>query len=211
MPHTANDKAVAESMRDLILEELNVRELKFMADEASLVKISAKPNFLAIKSQGPEFAKNMKVIQAKLATLTPDEIRKLQHGEALAFEFGSVGGDCLMIQREVPEGMAVEADANFTVALDLHITPELKRGCMVRELINRIQTTRKEQDFAITDHIVVALYTQSSELTLAINEARNYIMGETQANLLDLVAQAPAGALESDADGEVLSYVVKKA
>jgi len=211
VPHTANDKAVAESMRDLILEELNVRELKFMADEASLVKISAKPNFLAIKSQGPEFAKNMKVIQAKLATLTPDEIRKLQHGEALAFEFGSVGGDCLMIQREVPEGMAVEADANFTVALDLHITPELKRGCMVRELINRIQTTRKEQDFAITDHIVVALYTQSSELTLAINEARNYIMGETQANLLDLVAQAPAGALESDADGEVLSYVVKKA
>ena len=211
VPHTANDKAVAESMRDLILEELNVRELKFMADEASLVKISAKPNFLAIKSQGPEFAKNMKVIQAKLATLTPDEIRKLQHGEALAFEFGSVGGDCLMIQREVPEGMAVEADANFTVALDLHITPELKRGCMVRELINRIQTTRKEQDFAITDHIVVALYTQSSELTLAINEARNYIMGETQANLLDLVAQAPAGALQSDADGEVLSYVVKKA
>jgi isoleucyl-tRNA synthetase len=210
VPHTATDKAVAESMRDLILEELNVRELKFMADETSLVKLSAKPNFMAIKAQGPEFAKNMKVIQTKLATLNTDEIRKLQHGEAIAFEFGSVGGDCLMIQREVPEGMAVEADTHFTVALDLHITPELKRGCMVRELVNRIQTMRKEQEFAIADRIAVILFTQSAELTLAVQEARDLLMGETQANTLELVATAPAGASESDADGEIVWVKVER-
>jgi isoleucyl-tRNA synthetase len=210
VPHTAGDKAVAESMRDLILDELNVRELKFMSDETSLVKLSAKPNFLAIKAQGPEFSKNMKVIQAKLATLNTDEIRKLQHGEALGFEFGSVGGDCLMIQREVPEGMAVEADTHFTVALDLNLTPELKRGCMVRELVNRIQTMRKEQDFAIADRIAVTLGTQSTELTLAVNEAREYIMSETQANDLKLGTVAVAGASESDVDGEVVMILVAK-
>jgi len=208
VPHSAADKAVAESMRDLILEELNVREMLFMADESTLVKLSAKPNFMAIKSQGPEFAKNMKVIQAKLATLSPDEIRKLQHGEAISFEFGSVGGDCLLIQREVPEGMAVEADTHFTVALDLHITPELKRGCMARELVNRIQTLRKEQDFAISDRIAIQLCTQSFELQNAIEESREYIMGETQANLLDLVMEAPAGSLATDADGEAVAVKV---
>lgn len=210
VPHSAADQAVAMSMRDLILDELNVRELKFMVDETSLVKLSAKPNFMAIKAQGPEFAKNMKVIQAKLATLNTDEIRKLQHGEAIAFEFGSVGGDCLMIQREVPEGMAVEADTHFTVALDLHITPELKRGCMVRELVNRIQTMRKEQDYAIADRIAVSFCTQSSELQKAVSEAREYIMGETQADRLDLLATIPDGASMTDADGETVAVKVNR-
>lgn len=210
VPYTAKDKAIAESMRDLILEELNVRELRFMDDETSLVKLSAKPNFMAIKGLGAEFSKNMKVIQAKLATLNTEEIRDLQKSGSLQFDFGALTGDCLLIQREVSEGMAVEADAHFTVALDLHITPELKRGCMVRELINRIQTIRKEMDYAITDRIAVAIHTESSELTLAINEAQSLIMAETQANALNLQNSIPQNAQASDADGEALHVLVQK-
>ncbi len=210
VPYTASDKALAESMRDLILDELNARELRFMDDETALVKLSAKPNFMTIKAMGPEYAKNMKVISAKLASLNTDEIRALQNGSPLSFEFGNVGSEGLLIQREVPAGMAVEADAHFTVALDLNITSELRRGCMARELVNRIQTLRKEQDFAITDRIAVQLSTSSTELSQAIAESREYVMSETQADQLDLVAQAPAGALETDADGESLTVLVKK-
>ena len=64
--HGTEEKNVAETMKDLILEELNVREMKFLEDETKLVKLSAKPNFLAIKAKGPDYAKNMKVISAKL-------------------------------------------------------------------------------------------------------------------------------------------------
>ena len=182
VPHSTEDKAVAESMRDLILDELNVREMKFIAEETSLVKLSAKPNFLGIKAKGPAFAKNMKVISAKLASLNADEIRALQNGKEIAFEFGSVGADCLLIQREVPEGLAVEADMHYTVALDLHITPALRFDCMARELVNRIQNQRKEQDFAITDRIhVVVKGATGSDLEKAIAANANYIAEETQA------------------------------
>ncbi|WP_406539171.1 DUF5915 domain-containing protein, partial [Fibrobacter sp.] len=149
--HGTEEKNVAETMKDLILEELNVREMKFLEDETKLVKLSAKPNFLAIKAKGPDYAKNMKVISAKLNSLTVDEIKALQNGETIKFDFGEVGADCLMLNRIVADGMAVEANQHFTVALDLKITDELRRACVARELVNRIQNRRKDQNYAITD------------------------------------------------------------
>ncbi|MFA6342127.1 MAG: isoleucine--tRNA ligase [Fibrobacteraceae bacterium] len=199
--HSAEAREVAESMRDLILEELNVREMKFIEDETALVSLSAKPNFLSIKGKGPEFAKNMKIIQTKLGSLQGDEIKSLQAGETIDFEFGCVGAECLLIQRIVPEGLAVEANHHFTVALDLKITDELKRACMARELVNRIQNRRKDQDFAIADRITVTLYTDSAVLKQAVKENEAYITGETQADKLVWAANAE-GLVESDADGE---------
>ena len=96
--------------------------MKFLEDETKLVQLSAKPNFLAIKAKGPDYAKNMKVISAKLNSLSVDEIKALQNGETIKFDFGEVGADCLMLNRIVADGMAVEADQHFTVALDLKIT-----------------------------------------------------------------------------------------
>ena len=86
--HGEVEKNVAETMKDLILEELNVREMKFLEDETKLVKLSAKPNFLAIKAKGPDYAKNMKVISAKLSSLSVDEIKALQAGNTIKFDFG---------------------------------------------------------------------------------------------------------------------------
>lgn len=209
VPHSAEERAVAEAMRDLILEELNVRELHFLDDETALVSLSAKPNFNAIKAKGPDYAKNMKEIAATLGKLDTDGIRSLQNGGAITVAGLQVDGECLLIARTVPEGVAVEADAHFTVALDLHITPELKRGCMARELVNRIQTRRKELDFTITQRIVIALVTTSDELKAAVLENQDYIMGETQADALTFVDTA-ADAIETDADGAPVSLAVAK-
>ena len=201
LPSQAVGSRSDQTMKDLILEELNVREMQFLEDETKLVKLSAKPNFLAIKGKGPDYAKNMKVISAKLNSLTVDEIKALQAGETIKFDFGEVGADCLMLSRIVPEGLAVEANQHFTVALDLKITDDLRRACVARELVNRIQNRRKDQDFAISDRITIELYSESEVLKLAVKENENYIKGETQANAI-IWKDSTAGLQESDADGE---------
>lgn len=209
VPHGSIEKEVAENMQDLILEELNVREMKFLDDETALVKLSAKPNFLGIKAKGPEFSKNMKDIQNKLANLNANEIRDLQDGKTIEFPFGCVGKDCLLIHRIVPEGMAVEANAHFTVALDLTVTEELKRACIARELVNRIQNRRKDEDYAISDKITITLYSLSETFKKAVEENLSYIMGETQA--IDLVwAPSDDGLSSNDADGEPFSFSTRR-
>ena len=175
-----------------------------------LVKLSAKPNFLGIKAKGPEYAKNMKVISAKLNSLTAAEIKALQNGETIKFDFGEVGADCLMIQRIVPEGLAVEADSHFTVALDLKITDDLRRACVARELVNRIQNRRKDQDYAITDKIEVTLFSDSEVFKQAVAENEAYIAGETQAVKLTWAAAAD-GLEKNDADGEAFAFTTVKA
>lgn len=208
--HGTEEKNVAETMKDLILEELNVREMKFLEDETKLVKLSAKPNFLAIKAKGPDYAKNMKVISAKLNSLTVDEIKALQAGETIKFEFGEVGADCLMLNRIVADGMAVEANQHFTVALDLKITDELRRACVARELVNRIQNRRKDQNYAISDKIEVTLFSASDVFKQAVAENKAYIAGETQAVAIKWAAAAD-GLEANDADGEAFSFTTVKA
>ncbi len=106
-----------------------------------------------------------------------------------------------MLSRIVPEGLAVEANQHFTITLDLKITDELRRACIARELVNRIQNRRKDQDFAISDRITVELHSDSEVLKIAVKENESYIKGETQANAI-VWKDSTAGLQESDADGE---------
>ena len=78
---------------------------------------------------------------------------------------------------------------------------DLRRACVARELVNRIQNRRKDQDFAISDRITIELYSESEVLKLAVTENENYIKGETQANAI-IWKDSTAGLQESDADGE---------
>ena len=210
VPHSAEARDVAEKMKGLILEELNVREMKFLDDETALVKLSAKPNFLAIKAKGPEYARHMKDITQKLSALSADEIKSLQNGETIHFEFGDVGEDCLMISRLVPEGLAVSADPHFTVALDLKITDDLRRACVARELVNRIQNRRKEQGYAITDKITITLYSESETFKLAVSENGDYVKNETQAVSINW-KDSTEGLEPNEADGETFSFTTVKA
>ena len=178
--------------------------------QTKLVKLSAKPNFLAITVKGPDYAKNMKVISAKLNSLSVDEIKALQNGETIKFDFGEVGADCLMLNRIVADGMAVEANQHFTVALDLKITDELRRACVARELVNRIQNRRKDQNYAITDKIEVTLFSASDVFKQAVAENEAYIAGETQAVAIKWAAAAD-GLEVNDADGEAFAFTTVKA
>jgi isoleucyl-tRNA synthetase len=182
VPHSAEAREVAEAMRDLILEELNVEELRFASDDSELAKISAKPNFAGIKAKGTEHAKNMKAISSAIAALSAERIKEIQSGTPLEVSGLSVDSSCLLLVREVAEGLAVEADENYTAALDLKLTPELRQSCMARELVNRIQNIRKEMDLQITDRINIHLRGISAyaDLQSAVEKHRVYILEETQ-------------------------------
>ncbi|MDR2581262.1 MAG: isoleucine--tRNA ligase [Fibromonadaceae bacterium] len=180
VPHSAEAREVAEAMRDLILEELNVEELHFASDDAELAKISAKPNFAGIKAKGAEYAKNMKAISAAITALSTEKIKEVQSGNAFDAAGLEIDASCLMIVREVAEGLAVEADENYTAALDLKITPELRQSCMARELVNRIQNRRKEMDLQITDKIKISLRGGGEPMQQVIEKYRLYILEETQ-------------------------------
>jgi len=110
---------------DAELANERFEELHFAHDDSELAKISAKPSFAGIKAKGVEYAKNMKNISAAIAGLDAVKIRDMQGGGLLSVCGLDVDYSCLMIVREVAEGLAVEADENYTAALDLKLTPEL--------------------------------------------------------------------------------------
>jgi isoleucyl-tRNA synthetase len=182
VPHNEEAKQVAETMQDLILEELNVEQLHFAGDDTELAKISAKPNFAGIKAKGADYAKNMKTLSTAITALTTEQIKQIQSGTPLDVAGLPIDYSCLMLVREVAEGLAVEADENYTIALDLKITPELRQSCIARELVNRIQNRRKEMDLQITDKIKIALKGLGAyaDLQAAVEKHRGYILEETQ-------------------------------
>ncbi len=182
VPHNEEARQVAESMQDLILEELNVEQLRFAGDDSELAKISAKPNFAGIKAKGADYAKNMKSISTAISTLGAEQIKQIQGGTPLDVGGLSIDASCLLLVREVAEGLAVEADGNYTVALDLKITPELRQSCIARELVNRIQNRRKEMDLQITDRIRISVrgLNAYADLSAAVERHRVYILEETQ-------------------------------
>jgi isoleucyl-tRNA synthetase len=156
--------------------------LHFAHDDSELAKISAKPSFAGIKAKGVEYAKNMKNISAAISGLDAGKIRDMQGGGLLSVCGLDVDYSCLMIVREVAEGLAVEADENYTAALDLKLTPELRQSCMARELVNRIQNRRKEMDLQITDRVRIYLSSLDgyADLRSAVERHRDYILEETQ-------------------------------
>ncbi len=168
-------------------EELNVREMKFLEDD-NRARRAPRPSLLG-HGRAEAVGREAQIIK---------------------FDFGEVGADCLMIQRIVPEGLAVDADSHFTVALDLNVTDELRRACVAGELVNRIQNRRKEQNFAITDRINIELYSESEVLKLAVKENEAYITGETQANAI-IWKDSAAGLQDTDADGEKVAVEAVKA
>ena len=133
-----------------------------------------------------------------------------REAQTIKFDFGEVGADCLMLNRIVADGMAVEADQHFTVALDLKITDELRRACVARELVNRIQNRRKDQNYTITDKIEVTLYSESEMFKQAVSENESYIANETQATKITW-ANSADGLDANEADGEKFSFTTKKA
>ena len=153
----AGQKARIESVAQLILDEVNVKELRFL--EGGQLKKSIKCNF---RVMGKKFGKQMKSVSNAVSALSQEQIRELEDAGQISINLPD--GTAALIERAdvdiVSEGMsgwAVITEGTLTVALDLEITDALRQEGMARELVKRIQAYRKEHEFQITDRISVEL------------------------------------------------------
>jgi len=197
-----------EQVRDLIMDELNVKEVIIVEDETQLSEVSYKPNF---RTLGPRFGKRMGEVNVFIENLAAQEIARLDGGQALAVAGGEITIDDVEIQRREREDVLVVFEDNLGVGLDIHLSEELILEGGARELVNRVQSMRKEADLAVTDRIQLWVKGHPS-LIAAIEEHRRYVCAETLA--LDLTTdEFPAAALLQrawDINGHQAEIVLEK-
>lgn len=172
-----------EAVKQLILSEVNVKEIEFMVDESILVK-HVKPNF---KTLGPKHGKMMKSIAAVIVKMDKDHIAQLEAEGSTTLEVEGQQieialGDVEILTQDIP-GWLISTIGQLTVALDITITDDLKAEGIARELVNRIQNIRKDKQFEVTDKINI-LIEKNSELESAVERNYNYICSETLADSL---------------------------
>ena len=175
-----------EQVKELILSETNIKDIEFITDAGGFISKKVKPNF---KTLGPKVGQAMKEVAAVLTALSQEEIARFEKEGTFAIPNTSFVvdlSDVEMMAEDVP-GWQVATLGALTVALDIHVSEELKQEGIARELVNRIQNLRKDQDFLVTDRIQVRL---SDEQTIspAVNNNLAYICAEILADSLVLEA-----------------------
>lgn len=180
-PVSAEQRRDIEHVASLICEEINVKAIEFLDDEAAVVRRTAKPNF---RTLGKRYGKNVQQVAEAIRALTPAQLRMLQSTGQLQLELGSwvatVTLEDVEILSEDIEGWLVAAEGNVTVALDTEITPELRMEGIARELVNRIQNLRKSSGLEVTDRIRLWIDAPDA-LRAPIEQMRQYVMEETLA------------------------------
>ena len=188
IPATDTDQQLRiEAMKQLILDEVNVKELEFVEGSGILVK-KVKCNF---RTMGKKFGKLMKDVNATVTGMSQEQITELERQGSLNVTLPT--GETVLIEAEDVEifsedipGWTVANDGSLTVALDITLTDDLRNEGIARELVKRIQNLRKSSGFEITDRIDIQL--EHNPLTdKAVNQFGEYISSQVLANSLTLV------------------------
>ena len=176
------DRQAIESVKEIILDEVNVKKVQFVDDDSGIVHKSAKPNYPKL---GSKLGSKMKPVASKVDELTTEEITEYEETGSIELDLGEqgivqLGEDSLEIIRTGLEGWSVETEKGLSVALDTELTEELIQEGLAREFVNRIQNMRKEADFDVEDRIIIG-FNGSEELEEAVTEMKDYIKSETLA------------------------------
>ena len=175
-----------EAMKQLILDEVNVKELEFVEGSGILVK-KVKCNF---RTMGKKYGKLMKDVNLAVTSMSQAQIAELEKNGTLSL--GLPNGENVVVELEDVEifsedipGWTVANEGSLTVALDITVTDELRNEGVARELVKRIQNLRKESGFEITDRIDIQLE-HNEHTDTAVEQFRDYISAQVLANSLTL-------------------------
>ena len=176
-----------EAVKDLILSEVNVKEMNFVDNAAGILVKRVKPDF---KKLGPRYGKIMKQLAATIASMSQPDIIEFEKNGTFTFEIDGQqatieASDVEIISEDIP-GWLVANEGNLTVALDITVTDELRREGIARELVNRIQNIRKTSGFDITDKIDVYI-ASNGETDLVVEEYRDYMSRQVLANTFEIL------------------------
>ena len=198
-----------EAVKDLIMNEVNVKEIKFVDGGAGVLVKKVKCDF---KKLGPKFGKQMKAVAAAVAGMSQEAIAELEKNGSYTFQLE--GGEAVVeasdveiFSEDIP-GWLVANEGKLTVALEVTVTDELKREGIARELVNRIQNIRKSSGFEITDKIAIVL-SKNPNTDDAINEYNTYICNQVLANSLVLADEVENGTEISFDDFSLYVNVTK--
>jgi len=206
----AAEKTAIEKVQDLILSELNVKELELLDDASDILVKEIKPNF---KTLGPRFGKNMKAVVGHIHQLKDEQIKTLENEASVTLDLDGETVELLptdvIIQSKDIEGWLVANGNGLTVALDIQISPELKEEGLAREFINRIQNLRKDAGFEVTDKIILT-YRSNDILEKVLQNFGEYIKLETLSEDIKRVDGSNPEATFVEFDGIETEILLKK-
>lgn len=179
-------KEQIEAVKNIILSEINVKEIEYITDTTGVLIKKIKPNF---KTLGPKYGKYMKQISTVFAGMNQADIFQFEKSGEFHLNIGeetlTLGLDDAEIMSEDIPGWLVANEGKVTVALDINITSSLKEEGIAREFINRIQNLRKESDFDVTDKIILYIG-KHPETDLAVENFSPYIASQVLAEKIEL-------------------------
>ena len=210
-------RARLEAVKDLILAEVNVKDLEFVTDTSGILTKKIKPNF---KTLGKVYGARMKEIAAAFGSLDQATITAIQTAETAgeAYTLALPGGDVVLnpgdyqISSEDMPGWLVASEGALTIALDVELTDDLRREGVARELVNRIQNLRKTAGFEVTDRIDTVVYADAPEIAPALAAFGEWIGSQTLSRSVTLApaAEAPADAREVEWTEGTIQIAVKR-
>ena len=186
-------RAHIEAVKTLIMNEVNVKEIKFVDGAAGVLVKKVKCDF---KKLGPKFGKQMKAVAASVAEMSQEAIAELEKNGRYTFNLDGAeavveAADVEIFSEDIP-GWLVANEGRLTVALEVTVTEDLRREGVARELVNRIQNIRKSSGFEITDKINITL-SKNTQTDDAVNEYKDYICNQVLATSLMLVDEVQEG------------------
>ena len=206
------NQEVAEHLmhvKELILSEVNVKELELLTDGAGMLVKSIKPNF---KTIGPKYGKQMKSIATLVAGFNQEDIASV---EANGGWNGEIDGTIIALDladfeinaQDIP-GWLVASEGGITVALDITLSADLKSEGIAREVVNRIQNMRKDTGFEVTDRISVEIDTTET-VEKAIKQFEAYICNEVLANSIQFMKLTEGTKEAIETDGDTVFNIIK--
>ncbi|MEO1262827.1 MAG: isoleucine--tRNA ligase [Bacteroidota bacterium] len=199
-----------DGVKNLILAEVNVKEIEYITDTSGVIKKKIKPNF---KTLGRRLGKNMKAAAQAIAGFSQDDISNLEKTGSYTLAVGEENyeltlEDFIITAEDVP-GLLVATDGALTVALDVTLNEDLIAEGTARELVNRIQNMRKDSDFNVTDKINIQIENHEA-VQAAVGKYGDYIKQETLALSLELADGLEGEAIELF-EGVIINIKIEKA
>jgi isoleucyl-tRNA synthetase len=191
-----NDKTKKqiESVKDLILSEVNIKKIEYIDDTSGVLIKKIKPNF---KKLGKEFGPRLKEVGAAICAMTKDDIRKIESENVFKIK---LTGDIVQITLEDVEissedipGWSVASEGGLTVAIDNTITDELRKEGIARDIVSRVQNLRKDMGLEVQDKIRIKIQKKDELIDGALMANKEYICSETQALSLELIEKLSDG------------------
>ena len=196
---TGDEREAIERFAELVREELNVRELRFVSQADELGELEVKPNYRAL---GPRFGKEMPLVAAAVSGLDPAHVSAaIRDGRTIGISVGGndheVGADDLLVSMKPLEGYQVEREGSHAVAVELELDDDLRREGLARDIVRAVQLARQQAGLDVTDRIALTLDGDEA-LIDAAQAHQEYIAGETLATTVSYESLDGAAPIEID-------------